>query len=258
MAAIDLFRLDDKIALISGGSRGIGEAMAHGLAEQGAQVIVSSRKLESCEVVAQAIRDQGGQATAMACHAGDLEAIDRLFADIQEQFGGLDILINNGGTNPYFGPVAETPASAFDKTVEVNLRGPFFMSEKAVAMMKQRGGGAIVNVASIDGINAGVFQGVYSTTKAAMISMTQSFALENGQYGIRVNALCPGLTETKFTTVFREQDSYGDTVKHLPLQKAAQPLDMVGATLLMVSEAGACMTGQTLVIDSGGLISHGL
>jgi NAD(P)-dependent dehydrogenase (short-subunit alcohol dehydrogenase family) len=258
MAAIDLFRLDNKIALVSGGSRGIGEAIAHGLAEQGARVIVSSRKLEGCEAVAQAIRDNGGEATAMACHAGDLDAIEKLFADIQAEFGGLDILINNGGTNPYFGPVAETPVEAFQKTYDVNLRGPFFMSEKAVAMMRPRGGGAIVNVASIDGISAGNYQGVYSTTKAAMISMTQSFALENGQYGIRVNALCPGLTETRFTAVFTENESYADTISHLPLRKAAVPVDMVGATLLMVSDAGACMTGQTLVIDSGALISHGL
>jgi NAD(P)-dependent dehydrogenase (short-subunit alcohol dehydrogenase family) len=258
VTAIDLFRLDHKIALISGGSRGIGEAMAHGLAEQGAHVIVSSRKLDGCEVVAQAIRDNGGQATAMQCHAGDLEAIDRLFTEIESTFGGLDILINNGGTNPYYGPIAETPAAAFDKTIEVNFRGPFFMSERAVAIMRQRGGGAILNVASIDGISAGLHQGVYSTTKAAMISMTQSFALENGQYGIRVNALCPGLTETKFTTVFMEEDGYQDTVNHFPLGKAAQPQDMVGATLLMVSDAGASMTGQTLVIDSGSLIAHGL
>ncbi|MEP5763499.1 MAG: glucose 1-dehydrogenase [Halieaceae bacterium] len=258
MAAIDLFRLDNKIALVSGGSRGIGEAMCHGLAEQGAHVIVSSRKLDGCEVVAQAIRDNGGQATAMQCHAGDLDAINSLFDAIEEQFGGLDILINNGGTNPYFGPIADTPAAAFDKTIEVNFRGPFFMSERAVASMKQRGGGSIINVASIDGISAGTFQGVYSTTKAAMISMTQAFALENGQYGIRVNALCPGLTETKFTTVFMEQEGYADTVKHLPLGKAAVPIDMVGATLLMASDAGACMTGQTLVVDSGSLIAHGL
>jgi len=258
VAAIDLFRLDNKNALISGGSRGIGESIAHALAEQGAHVIVSSRKLDACEVVAQAIRDNGGQATAMQCHAGDLQAIDALFADIEAKFGGLDILINNGGTNPYFGPVAETPAAAFDKTVEVNFRGPFFMSEKAVALMKPRGGGAIVNVASIDGISAGNFQGVYSATKAAMISMTQSFALENGQYGIRVNALCPGLTETKFTAVFQENAGYNEQVGHFPLGKAAQPVDMVGATLLMVSDAGACMTGQTLVIDSGSLIAHGL
>ncbi len=258
MPAIDLFRLDNKIALVSGASRGIGEAIAHGIAEQGAHVIVSSRKQEGCEAVAQAIRDNGGQATAIAAHAGDLEAIDGLFAAVVEQFGGLDVLVNCGGTNPYFGPVAETPMSAFDKTVEVNFRGPFYMSEKAVAIMKERGGGAILNVASIDGISAGTLQGVYSTTKAAMISMTQSFALENGVHGIRVNALCPGLTETKFTTVFMEQDGYSDVVDHLPLKKAALPVDMVGASLLMVSDAGACMTGQTLVVDSGGLIAHGL
>ena len=258
MAAIDLFRLDNKIALVSGASRGIGEAIAHGIAEQGAHVIVSSRKLDGCEAVAQAIRDNGGEATALACHSGDLEAIDAMFAEVVEKFGGLDILVNCGGTNPYFGPVAETPMSAFDKTLEVNFRGPFYMSEKAVAIMKERGGGSILNVASIDGISAGTFQGVYSTTKAAMISMTQSFALENGEHGIRVNALCPGLTETKFTTVFMEQDGYADTVGHLPLKKAALPIDMVGASLLMVSDAGACMTGQTLVVDSGGLIAHGL
>ncbi len=258
MPAIDLFRLDNKIALVSGASRGIGEAIAHGIAEQGAHVIVSSRKQDGCEAVAQAIRDNGGKATAMAAHAGDLEAIDGLFAAVVEQFGGLDILVNCGGTNPYFGPVAETPMSAFDKTIEVNFRGPFYMSEKAVAIMKERGGGSILNVASIDGISAGTLQGVYSTTKAAMISMTQSFALENGAHGIRVNALCPGLTETKFTTVFMEQDGYSEVIDHLPLKKAAQPVDMVGASLLMVSDAGACMTGQTLVVDSGGLIAHGL
>lgn len=258
MAAIDLFRLDNKIALVSGASRGIGEAIAHGLAEQGAHVICASRKVESCESVAQAIRDNGGEATAMACHAGDLEAIDALFVAIADRFGGIDILINNSGTNPYFGPVEDTPVTAFDKTVEVNFRGPFFICERAIGMMKTRGGGAIVNVASIDGISAGRFQGVYSTTKAAMISMTQSFALENGPHGIRVNALCPGLTETKFTTVFMEQEGYAETVAHFPLQRAAKPIDMVGATLLMVSDAGACMTGQALVVDSGSLISHGL
>ena len=119
MPAIDLFRLDNKIALVSGASRGIGEAIAHGLAEQGAHVICASRKLESCEAVAQAIRDAGGEASAMACHAGNIEAIDALFVDIADRFGGIDILINNSGTNPYFGPVAETPMAAFDKTVEV-------------------------------------------------------------------------------------------------------------------------------------------
>jgi NAD(P)-dependent dehydrogenase (short-subunit alcohol dehydrogenase family) len=258
MAAIDLFRVDGKVALISGGSRGIGEAIAHALAEQGAHVIVSSRKLEGCEAVAEAIRDKGGKASAMSCHAGELDAIDKLFKDIKEQFGGLDILVNNGGTNPYFGPVAETPPAAFQKTFDVNLRGPFYMTARAIEQMKERDGGAILNVASIDGISAGNMQGVYSTTKAAMISMTQSFALENGRYGIRVNALCPGLTETNFTGVFQQAENYDDMVRHMPLQKASQPIDMVGASLLMLSDAGATMTGQTIVIDSGALVAHGL
>ncbi len=258
MTAIDLFRVDNKVALVTGGSRGIGEAIAHGLAEQGAHVIVSSRKLDGCEMVVKDIQANGGKASAMACHAGDLDAIDALFVAIKEEFGGLDILVNNGGTNPYFGPVAETPPSAFEKTYDVNLRGPFYMSVRAVEQMKERGGGAILNMASIDGITAGNLQGVYSTTKAALISMTQSFAQENGRYGIRVNALCPGLTETRFTGVFQQAEGYDRMVAQLPLGKASQPIDMVGACLLMLSDASATMTGQTLVIDSGALVSHGL
>ncbi len=258
MKAIDLFRVDGKVALVTGGSRGIGEAIAHALAEQGAHVIVSSRKQDGCEAVAEAIRANGGEATAMACHAGELEAIEALFDAIAEQFGGLDILVNNGGTNPYYGPVGETPPAAFQKTYDVNLRGPFYMSARAVELMKERGGGAILNMASIDGISAGLLQGVYSTTKAALISMTQSFAVEYGRYNIRVNALCPGLTETKFTGVFQQAEGYDNMVDHLPLKTASQPIDMVGASLLMVSEAGRTMTGQTIVIDSGHLVSHGL
>lgn len=258
MNSINLFNLDGKIALVSGGSRGIGEAIAHALAEQGAHVIVSSRKLESCELVVAAIKEKGGSAEAKACHAGDLEAIDALFADIESRHGGVDILINNGGTNPYFGPVADTSPEAYEKTFDVNLRGPFFMSAKAVAQMRKRGGGAIVNVASVDGISAGAMQGVYSMTKAAMISMTQSFALENGSHGIRVNALCPGLVETKFTEVFTQNPQFDDAISRWPLQKTAKPQDMVGAVLLMASDAGACLTGQTLVVDSGAMLTHAL
>jgi len=256
MAVMDRFRLDGKVALVSGASRGIGEAIAHAMAEQGAHVIVASRKLESCETVAEAIRAQGGQATALACHAGDLDAIEQLFAQIDQTFGRLDILINNGATNPYYGPVVDTPPSAWEKTVEVNFRGPFYMSARAVALMRRHGGGAIVNVASIDGISAGRNQGVYSATKAALISMTQSFALECGHEGVRVNALCPGLTETKFAGVLTE--TYASAARKWPVQRFALPEDMVGAMLLMVSDAGACMTGQTIVIDSGALLTFAL
>jgi NAD(P)-dependent dehydrogenase (short-subunit alcohol dehydrogenase family) len=258
MAAIDLFGLDDKVALVSGGSRGIGEAIAMALAEQGAHVIVSSRKLESCETVAAGIREHGGKATAMQCHAGNMDDIETLFVEIKEQFGRLDVLINNGGTNPHFGSVLDLSVGAFDKTVEVNLRGPYFMSARAVELMKLSDGGSIVNVASVNAFRASSAQAIYSATKAAMVSMTQSFAMECGEHGVRVNALCPGLTDTKLIKVFKEDAGLQKLLERYPVKRMAQPQDMVGAVLLMVTEAGACMTGQTIVVDSGAMIIQNL
>ena len=256
MTMIDKFRLDGKIAVVNGGSRGIGAAIALGLAEQGAHVIVSSRKIEDCEKVAQGIRGLGLEATAMQCHTGETEQIDAMVEQIKEQFGRLDILVNNGGTNPYYGPIGETPMAAFDKTVEVNFRGPFYFSEKAVAMMKTQGGGAIVNVASVNGINPGLFQGVYSTTKAALINMTKSFAREYGQDNIRVNALCPGIVDTSMTAVFKENKAALDSVlQGQPLARMSQPEEMVGAVLYMVSDASSFLTGQSIVVDGGATIS---
>jgi NAD(P)-dependent dehydrogenase (short-subunit alcohol dehydrogenase family) len=256
MTMIDKFRLDGKIAVVNGGSRGIGAAIALGLAEQGAHVIVSSRKIEDCEKVAQGIRDRGLEATAMHCHTGKTEQIDAMVEQISEQFGRLDILVNNGGTNPYYGPIGETPMAAFDKTVEVNFRGPFYFSEKAVAMMKAQGGGAIVNVASVNGINPGLFQGVYSTTKAALINMTKAFAREYGQDNIRVNALCPGIVDTSMTAFFKENRTALDAVlQGQPVARMAQPEEMVGAVLYMVSDASSFLTGQSIVVDGGATIT---
>jgi NAD(P)-dependent dehydrogenase (short-subunit alcohol dehydrogenase family) len=252
MAIIDRFRLDGKVAVVNGGSRGIGAAIALGLAEQGAQVVVSSRKLEACESVAQGIRDSGYKAVAMACHGGKTEQIDALIASVAQQFGRLDILINNGGTNPYYGLVGETPMDAFDKTVEVNLRGPMYFSGKAVEMMKVQGGGAIVNVASVNGIRPGMLQGVYSTTKAALINMSLAFAREYGHDNIRVNALCPGLVDTKLAAVFKQDEAALDkALQPYPISRMAQPEEMVAAVLFMVSEAGSFYTGQSMAVDGG-------
>lgn len=259
MAVIDLFTLKGKVALVSGGSRGIGEAIAIALAQQGAHVIISSRRLEACEKVAASIRDRGDRATAMQCHAGNMDDIEKLFADIDSQFGRLDVLVNNGGTNPYFGSVLGLEVPAFDKTVEVNLRGPYFMSSHAVKLMQRQGGGSIVNIASVNAFRASATQAIYSATKAAMVSMTQSFAMECGPLGVRVNALCPGLTDTKMTAVFKEnQHALAEVVGRYPIQRIAQPEDMVGAVLLMATEAGACMTGQTIVVDCGAMIVQNL
>ncbi|MGE8384004.1 MAG: SDR family NAD(P)-dependent oxidoreductase, partial [Pseudomonas putida] len=162
MSKTHLFDLDGKIAFVSGASRGIGEAIAHLLAQQGAHVIVSSRKLDGCQQVAEAIIAAGGKATAVACHIGEMEQIQQVFAGIREQFGRLDILVNNAATNPQFCNVLDTDPNAFQKTVDVNIRGYFFMSVEAGKLMREHGGGSIINVASINGVSPGVFQGVYS------------------------------------------------------------------------------------------------
>lgn len=158
MSKTQLFDLDGKIAFVSGASRGIGEAIAKLLAQQGAHVIVSSRKLEGCQHVADAIIAAGGKATAVACHIGEMEQISQVFAGIKEQFGRLDILVNNAATNPQFCNVLDTDLGAFQKTVDVNIRGYFFMSVEAGKLMRENGGGSIINVASINGISPGVFQ----------------------------------------------------------------------------------------------------
>ena len=248
----DYFDLSGKVALVTGGSRGIGEAIARGLANQGAIVIISSRKIEGCEAVANSINADGGTAHARACHAGNMEDIDKLFAEIEGEFGGLDILINNAGTSPYYGPIGDTDLGAFNKTIEVNLRGPFFMSCKAVKMMQKRGGGAIVNVSSINALHPGMHQGIYSITKAAVSNMTQSFAKEYGPDNIRVNALLPGFTDTKMTTVLKEDEeflkSYTDK---FPISRMGLPDEMTGAVLYLVSDAASYTTGTTIVVDGG-------
>src|SRR5699024_8292327 len=191
MSKTNLFDLDGKIAFVSGASRGIGAAIAQLLAQQGAHVIVSSRRLESCETVVEQITAAGGKATAMACHIGEMQQIEAVFAQIRQQFGRLDILVNNAAANPYFGNILDTDLGAFEKTVEVNIRGYFFMSVEAGKLMRENGGGSIINVASVNGISPAQMQGIYSVTKAAVINMTKAFAKDCASFGIRCNALLP-------------------------------------------------------------------
>src|SRR6476620_11190476 len=162
------YDLTGKIALVTGASRGIGEGIARLLAAQGAHVIVSSRKQDACEAVAASIREDGGKAEAYACHIGEMAQIDKLFADLEAKHGRIDILINNAATNPHFGHITETDVGAFQKTVDVNIRGYFFMSSAGAKLMAKNGGGSIVNVASVNGVTPGAQQGIYSITKAAV------------------------------------------------------------------------------------------
>jgi len=161
----DMFDLTGRVALVTGASRGIGEAIARAYAERGARVVVSSRKQDACDEVARAIGESGGDATAIACHIGDLEALSALFGEIDRRFGRLDILVNNAATNPYYGHVLDTDLGAFQKTVDVNVRGYFFASVLGGRMMRGRGGGSIINIASANAVRPGPKQGIYSVTK---------------------------------------------------------------------------------------------
>ena len=248
----DLFDLDGKIALVTGASRGIGEAIARLLAKQGAHVLVSSRKAESCQQVVDAIRADGGSAEALACHVGDMDSIQAAFASIRAQHGRLDILVNNAATNPYFGNVLDTDLASYNKTVDVNIRGYFFMSIEAGKLMREQGGGAIVNTASVNGLQPGMGQAIYSITKAAVINMTKAFAKECAPFGIRCNAILPGLTKTKFAgALFTNEGIYKQVVSSIPMGRHAEPSEMAGAVLYLVSKAGSYTTGECLVIDGG-------
>ncbi|HAV86709.1 MAG TPA: short-chain dehydrogenase, partial [Pseudomonas sp.] len=243
MSKTTLFDLDGKIAFVSGASRGIGEAIAKLLAQQGAHVIVSSRKIDGCQAVADAIVEAGGKASAIACHIGEMEQISAVFAQIRERFGRLDILVNNAATNPQFCHILDTDLSAFQKTVDVNIRGYFYMSIEAGKLMREHGGGSIINVASINGVSPGDFQGIYSITKGAVINMTKAFAKECAQFGIRCNALLPGLTDTKFASALVKNDAIREmALKQIPLRRVAEPSEMAGAVLYLASDASSYTT----------------
>jgi len=245
------FDLSGKVAVVNGASRGIGEAIARGLAECGAQVVLTSRRLESVQAVADDINAAGGKAAAKSCHAGRLDEIEALFSYVDETFGRLDILINNAATNPFYGPAVNLSPQAFDKTVEVNLKGPYFMLSGALPLMIKSGGGSIVNVASIAALTPPPGQAVYSMTKAGLISITRSFAKEYGKQGIRVNAILPGVVETKLAAAMIEDPDVQKWLARLPAGRAGQPEDMVAGVLYLVSDQAAYTTGTTLVMDGG-------
>ena len=251
----DMFDLKDRVALVTGASRGIGEAIAKAYAERGARVIVSSRKQDGCEAVAAAIVAAGGDAVAMACHIGDMEALAKLFAAVQERYGRLDVLVNNAATNPYYGHVLDTDLGAFQKTVDVNIRGYFFASVLGGRLMRTGGAGSIINIASVNAIRPGPLQGIYSITKGAVLNMTKAFARECGPEGIRCNAILPGLIRTKFAgTLISDEQQLQHYVGNNPLRRVGEPQDLAGAAVFLASDASSYVTGEFLVVDGGFLI----
>lgn len=246
-----LFDLSGKTALVSGASRGIGEAIAHLLAAHGAHVICTSRKLEGCEAVAESIRGAGGSAEAHAVHVGDPAAIEGLFATLDAAGRSVDVLVNNAAANPYFGPAIDMTLEAYEKTVEVNLRGYFWTTVQAARRMKGRGG-SIVNIASVNAERAAPGQLVYSMTKAGIVNMTEGFAKELAPMGVRVNAVLPGLTDTKFASALTGNPRIMAMMLQLiPLGRMAQPGEIAPAVLFLSSPASSYLTGAALPVDGG-------
>jgi len=243
--------LKDKVIVVTGASRGIGEAIARSAIENGAKVVLASRKQADLDRVAGSL--PADRVLALACHTGKPEDVDALFAKAVDKFGRVDGAVNNAATNPYFGPLVDTPDAAIDKTFEVNVRGYLYVARALVKHARTRdGGGSIVNMASVAGLRAAPMQGIYGATKAAVISMTQTLAFELGGSNIRVNAIAPGLVETKFASAIVQNPMLRDhVVKRTPLARHAQPAEISGAAIYLLSDASSFTTGSVITVDGG-------
>lgn len=247
------FSLSGKIALITGSTMGIGLGIARVLAGAGAHVIISSRKPEDCARIADELKKEGLSAEGRACHIGRMEDITAMAAHLRETHGGLDILVNNAVLSPWRS-IDDTDDTLFMKAMEVNMRGNWYLSVEATKLMKPRGAGSIVNISSVAALHPDKMLALYSTFKTAMIGMSRSFALEYGEFGIRVNTILPGLIDTKLAKAF-EGEEMKKIVGGTPLRRIGQPEEIGYAVLYLSSAAGAFVTGASLVIDGGASIA---
>ena len=253
MSATSRISLENKVVVVTGASRGIGEAIARAAAEAGAAVVLASRKQVDLDRVAGDLAKTGAKVAAIACHTGHEHEVTSLFEAAIQKFGRVDGLVNNAATNPYFGPTIDIPEAAIDKTFEVNVKGYLYCARALAKHAQQRGGGAsIVSVASVAGMRAAPMQGVYGMTKAAVISMTQTLALELGSSNIRVNAIAPGLVETKFASAIVANPQMRDFfTKRAALARHAQPAEIAGYAIYLLSDAASFTTGSVLPVDGG-------
>lgn len=253
---ISKFDLGGKVAIITGSSKGIGRSIARGLAENGAKVVISSRKQEAVEAVAEEFNADGLEAVGIQCHIGDTDQRQSLIARTIDRYGRIDILVNNAAINPYYGPLEGSEEVVFNKIMEVNVKAPWILSNLALPHMKESGGGSIINISSVEGLRPGFGLGLYSTTKAALIMLTKNQAKEWGRFGVRANVLCPGLIKTKFSEgLWSDEKLVNGFTKALPLNRIAVPDEMAGMVLLLASEAGSYMTGGVYLADGGYMIS---
>lgn len=248
------FSLKGKVALVTGGSRGIGEAAAIGLAEAGADIAIASRKLPDLEKVAEQIKKTGKKCLPVAAHVARMEEINNLVGKVIKEYGKIDILVNNAATNPTMAAAIDVDERAWDAIMNLNLKGLFFLSQAVAKVMREKGGGRIINVASIAGITPDVLP-IYSISKAGVIMATKVMAQQWGQYNIRVNAIAPGLTKTRFSeALWNNPDIAQGALGRNPIPRIAEPEEMVGAIIYLASDASSYVTGQTLALDGGSTI----
>ena len=250
------FSLEGKVAIITGSSKGIGKAIAKGFAENGAQVVISSRSQEACDEVVKEFVSEGLKAIGIACHIGKPAQRENLVTQTIAAFGRIDILVNNAAINPFFGPVEEIDPSIFDKIMEVNVKAPWSLSNLVLPHLKTNKKGSIINIASVEGLKPNMGLGLYGVSKAALIMLTKSQASEWGKYGIRTNAICPGLIKTKFSQALWSNEQLMKQVEHhLPLRRAAEPIEMAGLAVYLASDASSYTTGAILNADGGHMLT---
>ncbi|MEI7758095.1 MAG: glucose 1-dehydrogenase [Bacteroidota bacterium] len=252
MDANQIFNLKDKVALITGASKGIGEATARFFAACGARVIINSRKQDDLDKVSESIRATGGDCVGYAANAGDIAACKELIAKVIASHGGIDILVNNAATNPVFGPVDDCEEWAFDKIMSVNVKAPFELGKLVHPLMKIRGGGSIINISSVAGIRPDPGLGIYSVSKAALNMLTKVTAKEYGVDNIRVNSICPGLIKTKFSeALWTNEKMLAYFVKQTPISRMGTVEEIAGLALYLASDASSFTTGSIFTADGG-------
>lgn len=250
------FDLKGKVAIVTGSSKGIGKAIAKGLAQKGAQVVISSRSQEACDEVVGEFATEGLEAIGIACHIGKEEQRKNLIDATIEAFGRIDVLVNNAAINPVFGPIENVDPEIFDKIMDVNVKAPWALSNLVLPHMQKNKKGSIINIASVEALTPGFGLGLYSTSKAALLMLTKNQAKEWGQHGINVNAICPGLIQTKFSAaLWTNEKLLNKLEKSIPTGRMGQPEEMVGLACLLASDGGSYMTGGVYTADGGYMIA---
>ena len=252
----DQFSLENKVAIVTGSSKGIGKAIAKGLAQRGAQVVISSRSQEACDAVANEFTKEGLMAVGIACHIGKEDQRINLVDKTIHAFGRIDILVNNAAINPVYSPIEEVTPAIFDKIMDVNVKAPWSLSNLVLPHFKAHKNGSIINIASVEALTPGFGLGIYSTSKAAILMLTKNQAKEWGQYGVKANAICPGLIKTKFSAaLWTNEKMLNKLEKSIPSGRMGMPEEMVGLACLLASDAGSYMTGGVYTADGGYMIA---